>query len=195
MATAPSSTKWPAAETLAIEPSTAFHASFGERGYAVYAFAAEATKHGKHTGSVDWAFSFDVIEHVADPKQFLTDIVALLKPTGRLLLSTPNRDDGLLKLAGEAYRRFFYRVHHRWDFDAAALAAVAARAGLEVENIAYVQRYGLSNAVSWISQGRPSGDQVLAELDNPALDRAWQDHFEKSGQADRLYAVLRRADT
>ena len=181
-----------AAEVLAIEPGSAYHDSLRQRGFAVYPFATEARD---HAGSVDWAFGFDGIEHVSDPKRFLTDIAELLKPVGRLLLSTPNRDDGLLNLAGEAYRRFFYRVHHRWYFDAQALTAVAGQAGLMVERVDYVQRYGISNAVTWMREGRPSGDQVLAELDNPALDRVWQDHLEQSGRADRLYAVLRRSDT
>ena len=180
----------PATEVVAIEPGSAYHDALRERGFTVYPLASEASA---HAGSLDWAFSFDVIEHVADPKRFLADIATLLKPEGRLLLSTPNRDDGLLELAGEAYRRFFYRVHHRWYFDAGALAAVAERAGLEVERVDYVQRYGLSNAVTWMREARPSGDQVLAELDNPALDRAWQDHLEQSGRADRLYALLCRS--
>ncbi|HJM49625.1 MAG TPA: class I SAM-dependent methyltransferase [Alphaproteobacteria bacterium] len=180
----------PAAVVVAIEPGSAYHDALRERRFTVYSFASEASA---HAGSLDWAFSFDVIEHVADPKRFLADIATLLKPEGRLLLSTPNRDDGLLELAGEAYRRFFYRVHHRWYFDAGALTAVAERAGLEVERVDYVQRYGLSNAVTWMREARPSGDEVLAELDNPALDRAWQDHLEQSGRADRLYALLRRS--
>jgi 2-polyprenyl-3-methyl-5-hydroxy-6-metoxy-1,4-benzoquinol methylase len=184
-----------AAESLGIEPNSAYRAALTERGHAVYVSAAEAAKHGGHAGSVDWAFSFDVIEHVVNPKQFLTDIVGLLKPAGRLLLSTPNRDDGLLELAGEAYRRFFYRTLHRWYFDTAALAAVAECAGLELENIAHAQRYGLSNAITWMRKGIPSGDQILAQLASPALDRAWQDHLEQTGRADRLYAVLQRADT
>ena len=179
-----------AAEVVAIEPGSAYHESLKERGFAVHSFAGEASA---HTGSVDWAFSFDVIEHVSDPRRFLSEIADLLQPEGRLLLSTPNRDDGLLDLAGEAYRRFFYRVHHRWYFDAPSLEAVAERSGLEVERVAYVQRYGLSNAVTWMREERPSGDQILAVLDNPALDRAWQDHLERMGRADRLYAVLRRS--
>lgn len=40
----------------------------------------------------DLVCSFEVIEHVPDPRAFLTSCLALLAPMGRLVLSTPNGD-------------------------------------------------------------------------------------------------------
>jgi rhamnosyltransferase subunit B len=40
--------------------------------------------------SYDAVVSFDVIEHVADPKQFLSELSNLLRPQGLLLIGTPN---------------------------------------------------------------------------------------------------------
>jgi SAM-dependent methyltransferase len=42
-------------------------------------------------GSADTVVSFETIEHVADPSRFLDQIADLLKPNGRLILSTPDR--------------------------------------------------------------------------------------------------------
>ncbi len=41
--------------------------------------------------SFDAAFTFQVIEHIKDDREFLKEIYRVLKPGGRLLLTTPNR--------------------------------------------------------------------------------------------------------
>jgi len=43
------------------------------------------------TGIFDAAVSFQVIEHVQDDRAYLAEIARVLKPQGRLLLTTPNR--------------------------------------------------------------------------------------------------------
>ncbi len=171
---------------VAIEPGRAYHPALAQRGYGVYAFAKDAL--ADHEGQIDWAFTFDVIEHVGDPRGFLADIAKLLAHGGRLLLSTPNRADALMTLA-PAYPAFFYRVHHRWYFDARALRACAVRAGLEIERLAYVQRYGQANTKAWIDGGGPTGHGG----GDPATDAAWKADLETRGTADRLYAILKRA--
>jgi SAM-dependent methyltransferase len=42
-------------------------------------------------GSVDSVIAFESIEHVSDPTRFLDEIRRVLRPRGRLLLSTPDR--------------------------------------------------------------------------------------------------------
>jgi SAM-dependent methyltransferase len=44
--------------------------------------------------SVDLVVSFETIEHVADAGQFVRELERVLKPRGRLVLSTPNRAFG-----------------------------------------------------------------------------------------------------
>jgi 2-polyprenyl-6-hydroxyphenyl methylase/3-demethylubiquinone-9 3-methyltransferase len=43
------------------------------------------------TGAFDLVTSMEVIEHVTDPKAFVTSLARLLAPGGLLILSTPNR--------------------------------------------------------------------------------------------------------
>ncbi len=52
---------------------------------------ADATALPDADGSVDAVTSFETIEHVADPTAFVAEIARVLKPTGLLILSTPNR--------------------------------------------------------------------------------------------------------
>jgi 2-polyprenyl-3-methyl-5-hydroxy-6-metoxy-1,4-benzoquinol methylase len=178
------------AKAIAIEPCAEYHASLKQRGYDVYPFAADA----KPThGTVDWAFSFSVIEHVGDAKKFLTDIRALLKPGGRLLLSTPNRADALMQLLPDVYPQFFYRAVHRWYFDESSLHEAARHAGLDVLQVRCVHRFGLSNALIWLRDKKPGGRTQLPHVGTPLLDAVWARALEEKGVGDYLYAVLARA--
>jgi 2-polyprenyl-3-methyl-5-hydroxy-6-metoxy-1,4-benzoquinol methylase len=180
----------PPARVVAIEPADALRPDLRARGYSTFAYAEDAVE--EFGGAVDLACTFNVIEHVPDPVKFLADIAALLTPTGRLLLSTPNRDDSLMDLAPTAYPAFFYRAAHRWYFDADALAGCAAQAGLKVAQVRYVQRYGLANALVWMRDGKPSQNDSLPGLRDPKLDQSWRDNLAHRGVADRLYAVLEK---
>lgn len=180
----------PPERILAIEPADALRPDLATRGYPTFAYAADAVE--EFGGAVDLACTFNVIEHVPGPVGFLADIAALLAPGGRVLLSTPNREDTLMDLAPAAYPAFFYRAAHRWYFDADSLAACAAQSGLKVAQVRYVQRYGLANALAWMRDGKPSRHESLPGLRDPKLDQAWRDNLAHRGAADRLYAVLER---
>jgi 2-polyprenyl-3-methyl-5-hydroxy-6-metoxy-1,4-benzoquinol methylase len=52
---------------------------------------ADATRLPLATGSVDLVTCFDVLEHVADEYAVLSEIHRVLKPSGRIILSVPNK--------------------------------------------------------------------------------------------------------
>jgi SAM-dependent methyltransferase len=54
--------------------------------------ACDATKLCLAGGSVDVVISFETIEHVADPGEFLRECERVLQPGGLLVCSTPNRE-------------------------------------------------------------------------------------------------------
>jgi SAM-dependent methyltransferase len=55
---------------------------------------ADATRLPFHPNSIDVVVSFETIEHVPDAEALVTEIRRVLKPGGRLVLSTPNRAFG-----------------------------------------------------------------------------------------------------
>ena len=48
----------------------------------------------QHLGKYDMIFSFQVLEHISNPKVFLEAALKLLRPNGLLAISTPNFDYG-----------------------------------------------------------------------------------------------------
>jgi 2-polyprenyl-3-methyl-5-hydroxy-6-metoxy-1,4-benzoquinol methylase len=179
-----------AAHAVAIEPAEHFAPSLKERGYAWFSSASAAT--AEYADRIDVAFSTQVIEHVDDPRAFLQDIGKLLSPDGIALISTPNRADILMDLLPDTFPAFFYRTQHRWAFDAPTLARCAELAGLALNEVRHVHRYGMSNALHWLRDGKPRGRTPITPIDG-AMDKNWQAWLESTGRADNLYMTVRRA--
>lgn len=177
-------------KAVAIEPCKIYHDALKSRGYHVYAYSKDAL--AEHEGSIDLAFSWEVIEHVGNPRIFLEEIARLLKPNGRAMISTPNRKDVLMALLPDEYPAFFYRVVHRWYFDEVSLRRCAFEAGLKVVNGQFVHRFGLSNAMRWLRDKRPGGREPLPQLNSALVDKGWVAYLEDRGIADYLYFVLER---
>jgi SAM-dependent methyltransferase len=71
-------------------------------------------------GSVDAVFSSQVLEHVADPRTYLAECARVLRPGGRLLLST----HGIMVLHRDPV--------DLWRWTADGLRRIVADAGLEI---------------------------------------------------------------
>jgi 2-polyprenyl-3-methyl-5-hydroxy-6-metoxy-1,4-benzoquinol methylase len=175
---------------IAIDPAFPFADSLKARGYEWFASAEEACR--KYAGKVDFVLSTQVIEHVEDPRKFLLEAGRLLKPDGTAIVSTPNRRDVLMELLPEVFPAFFYRVQHRWAFDAASLIKCAQHAGLSVAEVRHVHRYGLSNTLYWLKERKPRGRTLMPPVD-AMIDKLWQAWLENNGRADNLYLILKRA--
>lgn len=124
-----------------------------------------------HRGSMDVVCSFQVIEHVVDPKQFITECAALLKPRGVLLLSTPNH-------ACEEHRSltdpFNLPPHHMGHFSAATFERVATHCGFTLER-------------SWTQSSRSPATNPL----QAAVSNAWRSLSHTEGL--NLLVQLRKA--
>jgi len=181
-----------AATTLAIEPCREYHPSLRKRGYEVYGSTIDAC--ADYQQRVELAASLATIEHVEHPFNFMSEIRQLLKPGGLLLVSTPNRGDILMDLLGHDYQEFFYRTVHRWYFDMQSLSDLAQRSGFDVVQEKCVQRFGISNALAWLKDRKPTGDQVLPAMGDPLLNQFWQTYLESKGSGDYLYLIVQRND-
>lgn len=101
-------------------------------------------------GKFDLVTSMEVIEHVADPQQFVQDLAARLAPGGLMILSTPNKTSWsrLLTITLAEGIGQIPKGTHDFDkfIDPDTMRGLLARAGLEVidfEGIAISPTRGL----------------------------------------------------
>lgn len=79
--------------------------------------AYDGTKLPVDSDSFDVVISFQVIEHVEDDKNFVSEAKRVLKPGGRLIITTPNRIYRL-KPGEKPWNRFHVREYYPDEFRA-----------------------------------------------------------------------------
>lgn len=62
------------------------------RKYGIDARVGDATQIPLATSSVETVISYETIEHVSEPKQFINEVCRILVPNGTFIVSTPNTD-------------------------------------------------------------------------------------------------------
>lgn len=82
--------------------------------------------------SFDYVTLDQVIEHVSDPATLLTDVAKILKPAGRVVLSTPNAQSWGARVFGRRWIHWHVPYHQHF-FTIESMRLTAALAGFEVE--------------------------------------------------------------
>jgi SAM-dependent methyltransferase len=80
-------------------------------------------------GSFDAVYAGEIIEHLVDPDVALANWVRLLRPGGRLVVTTPNRRHLLARVRGY---ELVENPEHLFEWDAGQLRTAIRRAGAEV---------------------------------------------------------------
>jgi SAM-dependent methyltransferase len=152
---------------------------------------------GNEIGGFDVVTSVEVIEHVADPREEVTRMAALLRPGGALYLTTPNFDSLSRRLTGPRWRAIEY-PEHLTLFTPHTLDALLTRIGLSKVELRTTGvspadiRAGLKPAAAGIPSPDASGardDRLRSQVaGSPVLDRA-------VGVANAALSTLRLGDT
>ena len=173
---------------IGIEPCLPYYESLTRKGFKIYPSLKEAIK--DQAPVADFGFSIAVIEHVKNPVEFLKQIKKLINPDGgKLVISTPNRNDILMNILKEKILSFFYRTQHRWYFDEYSLNKCIRLAGFKVNRLRYIHKYGLSNTLFWLRDGKPNGRLAMKGI-NDNHDKKWRALLEESKQSDYIYMEL-----
>lgn len=132
--------------------------------------------------------SFDVIEHVEDPKQFIEGIYELLKDGGNAIIGTPTDAPILRELLGSVYERhILFNTQHLWIFNEDNLKQIANEVGFKKIEIKYFQRYGFENMLGWLKDKEPRADINLNSI-SKTMDAVFKSQCSDNKLAD--YIVL-----
>lgn len=86
--------------------------------------------------SFDTVIAGEIIEHLEKPVRFLRGCYRLLRPNGRLILSTPNPYyPPYIILNWLLIRKYFYAEEHLFAFTPRLLMRLCERAGFHIEGV------------------------------------------------------------
>ncbi|MEP1930987.1 MAG: class I SAM-dependent methyltransferase [Hoeflea sp.] len=144
-------------------------------------------------GSLDTAVSFHVLEHLPDPLPILRDIHRVLKPGGTVVVEVPHANDFLLsQVHSDAFKSFTLWSQHLVLHTRDSLNRLLQAAGFEGVVIEGVQRYPLSNHMTWLASQKPGGHKsALSALDTPELTGAYEAALNRIDATDTLVAIAR----
>lgn len=170
-------------KAVAIEPNKKYHDALKRQGYSVFQYAQDAME--EYAGKIDVITSFDVIEHVNDPKLFAKDAFELLSDGGKCIIGTPTDYPVLRQMLGDEFNRFIFQVQHPWVFSETSLRNIFEEAGFKDIQVIPSQKFGLGNLLAWLNERKPRGD-VKYPFISPAIDAVYRQEMAKNGYAEYL---------
>lgn len=168
-----------ASKTIGIEPSENLKKIIESNGHLHYNYSSEVK-----ANSIDLAVSFDTLEHLENPKIFVSDIYKGLKKDGILYLGVPNQQDFLKQLIPE-YLSFFYHKSHLFYYNQVALELLLKNTGFKIIKIKYIHKYDIMNMVYWAKdkQGKgKTGSQIFDEF----TEMAFCSNIERQGISSHI---------
>lgn len=156
-----------------------------EEGLQVYETLEECS------GEFDVITSFHVLEHLAEPKEYLIKMKSHLKDNGSIIIETPNADDALLSLYNiKEFADFTYWSPHIILYNHETIKKLADNSGLKVKWNRQVQRYPLANHLYWLSKREPGGQEIWKQFCRAELEREYQKVLEENNICDTLWVCL-----
>ena len=168
-------------KTFAIEPYAGYHEGLSKN-HTPYSLPEDLFENEGQC--LDHAFSFQVIEHVYDPIEFLSTIAKCCKKGATITIATPNKHDILLKSRIEGFDKFYYRTAHPWYFSLASLIQIGKDANLEMIDYKFMHNYDMANLTCWLRDSKPTGIGGKGELFDHTFDKFLQNWAETNEVSD-----------
>lgn len=175
---------------VAIEPSATYREIMDKKGFDTYTYASDALVDYK--GKLDVVTSFDVIEHVEDPKSFVGDAYELLKAGGKAVIGTPTETPVMRQLLGEVYeKQLLFSTQHIWILSEQCMRKMAEEIGFSKIEFKYYQRYGIDNLFGWLRDGKPNNG-THAEFITDMMSEIWQSQLSNQKLSDYIVMYLEK---
>ena len=160
-------------------------------------------------GTFDYITMIYVLEHIAEPREFLGTLAQFLKPEGKLVILVPNVQDALVNFYNiPEFVSFYYCIEHLFYYSPKTIKLLFDKLGLAGE-IEVIQEYPITNHLNWAFLRAPS-DTLAArkgvpnvQLQEDAPEAAWsalwqqfnllyQAFLKENGYGDRVWCVVGR---
>ncbi len=177
---------------VALEPSPAHAAHCRAKGVDVVQQPVE-TAGSTIPGAASAATSFELIEHVFSPDQFLSACATILKPGGLLVLTTLNAEGFDLRILGERSRSIS-PPHHLNFLTPTGMALLLDRHGFALERLDTPGRLDVDLVCRYYEQsGETPEDPFVRTLltADARLREELQDLLARRGLSSHLQAVAR----
>lgn len=144
--------------------------------------------------TVDSVMSFHVLEHLPEPLPVLEEVRRVLRPGGTLVMEVPHAGDILLNdLKSDAFKGFTLWSQHLVLHTRESLRRLLTATGFNEIIVEGVQRYPLSNHLTWLAEGRPGGHKrPLSALDTPDMRDSYEAALNRLDATDTLVAIARK---
>ena len=136
----------------------------------------------------DYITMIYVLEHIADPKEFLNSVKKFLKPDGKLVILVPNVQDALINLYDiPEFRSFYFCIEHLFYYSPDTIDRLFQKVGLRGK-IEVIQEYPFTNHLNWAYRHKPSDTSASRRgvPDIPLADTApvdaWNELWDKFNQ-------------
>lgn len=131
--------------------------------------------------------SFQVIEHLISPHEYINQISAKLNRNGKIIIETPNIDDALIKkYYCKSFQDFTFWSNHVFLYSMNSLEKLLEDCGLSLVWKKYIQRYPVSNHLYWLSQSLPGGHEKFNELNSCIIEKEYERLLANDGACDTL---------
>ena len=94
-------------------------------------------------------------------------------------------------MLGHTYEQFLFSYQHPWILSEKSFEKISRDAGFTDVTIRQVQRYGLSNTLTWLNEKKPKGHSKV-EFIPESLEDHYKRACEELGQADYIISVVKK---